>query len=330
MLGGKHHGTLSDSEKLNAMTSQPGNGTNFYIYLIHWETRCHPNSVSLDEMTLHFFDPLRNWVSSKLGERLQMIVVHTWVVADYHLIWDFLCISGDSEEGNLRAVSGLSGLKNLEIAAGAEHSAIITGMVYRSCWLIPSQSPYLHVEILLIAEDGAVKTWGWGEHGQLGLGDTCDHTNPQTVNLSIKLDSAALDIKVYCGSGFTVATTTPHAPSNLTNWNCIGLLRFSELISSELAGLSFIFNFMMFDTWREKKKRKRFDEDCNKFQRFLLKLIQFGGSNSVLFASYIFTSAKNVNSWVKRVLTIGSKNKYRQPGVTSTWWSVDYFHIHCC
>ncbi|RXH79607.1 hypothetical protein DVH24_040754 [Malus domestica] len=34
-----------------------------------------------------------------------------------------------------------------QIAAGAEHSAIVT-------------------------EDGVIKTWGWGEHGQLGLGNT--------------------------------------------------------------------------------------------------------------------------------------------------------------
>lgn len=104
MLGGKHHGTLSDSEMLNATKSLPG----------------------------------------------------------------------DSEEENFRAVPALSRSKVLDIAAGAEHSAVIT-------------------------EDGAVKTWGWGEHGQLGLGDTCDHTNPQTVNLNLKLESTAFDVKVYCG-----------------------------------------------------------------------------------------------------------------------------------
>lgn len=122
MLGGKHHGTLSDSEMLNATKSLPG----------------------------------------------------------------------DSEEENFRAVPALSRSKVLDIAAGAEHSAVIT-------------------------EDGAVKTWGWGEHGQLGLGDTCDHTNPQTVNLNLKLESTAFDVKVYCGSGFTVAVATSHAASNLPN-----------------------------------------------------------------------------------------------------------------
>ncbi|XP_023542275.1 ultraviolet-B receptor UVR8 isoform X1 [Cucurbita pepo subsp. pepo] len=120
MLGGKHHGTLSDSERLNATNSLPG----------------------------------------------------------------------ATEEDNFRAVCGI---KILDIAAGAEHSVVVT-------------------------EDGAVKTWGWGEHGQLGLGDTCDHTNPQTVTLRHKLESAAaFDVKVYSGSGFTVAITRPHAAAKLTN-----------------------------------------------------------------------------------------------------------------
>ncbi|TYK15538.1 ultraviolet-B receptor UVR8 isoform X2 [Cucumis melo var. makuwa] len=119
MLGGKHHGALSDSEMLNAMKFLPG----------------------------------------------------------------------DFKEDNFQAIPALSGIKVLDIAAGAEHSVIVTGM------------------------DGGVKTWGWGEHGQLGLGDTCDHTNPQTVNLNLKLESTAYDVKVYCGSGFTVAVAT----SNLRN-----------------------------------------------------------------------------------------------------------------
>ncbi|XP_031742189.1 ultraviolet-B receptor UVR8 isoform X3 [Cucumis sativus] len=119
MLGGKHHGALSDSEMLNSMKSLP---------------------------------------------------------------------AGDSREDNFQAVPALSGIKVLDIAAGAEHSVIVT-------------------------EDGGVKTWGWGEHGQLGLGDTCDHTNPQTVNLNLKLESTAYDVKVYCGSGFTVAVATSNLPN---------------------------------------------------------------------------------------------------------------------
>lgn len=60
----------------------------------------------------------------------------------------------------------------------------------------------------MIAENGEIKTWGWGEHGQLGLGNTCDQTSPQAVNLSGNTSKAA-NFKVYCGSGFTFAIMHP-------------------------------------------------------------------------------------------------------------------------
>ncbi|KDP21238.1 hypothetical protein JCGZ_21709 [Jatropha curcas] len=79
-------------------------------------------------------------------------------------------------------VSSLDGVKVVEIAAGAEHSAFLT-------------------------VDGVIKTWGWGEHGQLGLGNTNDHTNPQTVNLGLEGQNQEVLFKVYCGSGFTFVTS---------------------------------------------------------------------------------------------------------------------------
>nr|GMN70765.1 hypothetical protein TIFTF001_055872 [Ficus carica]GMN70769.1 hypothetical protein TIFTF001_055874 [Ficus carica] len=87
----------------------------------------------------------------------------------------------DSKEGVLEVVPGLEGEKVVHIAAGAEHSVL----------------------------NGLVKTWGWGEHGQLGLGDTCDQTSPQTVNLGQEVPNEAAKIKVYSGSGFTIAVRTP-------------------------------------------------------------------------------------------------------------------------
>lgn len=62
---------------------------------------------------------------------------------------------------------------------------------------------------VVMAENGLVKTWGWGEHGQLGLGDTCDQTSPQTVNFCQDGPNEAAKIEVYCGSGFTIAIRTP-------------------------------------------------------------------------------------------------------------------------
>jgi alpha-tubulin suppressor-like RCC1 family protein len=49
-------------------------------------------------------------------------------------------------------------------------------------------------------------TWGWGEHGQLGLGDTSDQALPQMVNMEESSTLATVRLAVYCGSGFTVVT----------------------------------------------------------------------------------------------------------------------------
>ncbi|CAJ1931681.1 unnamed protein product [Sphenostylis stenocarpa] len=86
----------------------------------------------------------------------------------------------ESREVNLERVPGLDGMKITDIATGAEHSVIVTGKM----------------------------TWGWGEHGQLGLGDTCDQMSPVTVSLGYDLNGAE-SIKVFCGSGFTFVVTIP-------------------------------------------------------------------------------------------------------------------------
>lgn len=48
-------------------------------------------------------------------------------------------------------------------------------------------------------------TWGWGEHGQLGLGNIYDQIIPQVVSLNQTKTSASTQFKVHCGSGFTFA-----------------------------------------------------------------------------------------------------------------------------
>ncbi|KAF6164337.1 hypothetical protein GIB67_029220 [Kingdonia uniflora] len=85
----------------------------------------------------------------------------------------------------LREVAGLNGIKVVNVAAGAEHSALVTG----NC--------------VMIAESGEIMTWGWGEHGQLGLGDSCDQTIPQSVSLGDGFRDNHNQTRVYCGSGFT-------------------------------------------------------------------------------------------------------------------------------
>ncbi|KAG2269261.1 hypothetical protein Bca52824_063816 [Brassica carinata] len=83
----------------------------------------------------------------------------------------------DPSEPFLEKVPGFDGVKVTQIAAGAEHSAAVT-------------------------ENGEVQTFGWGEHGQLGLGNTNDQNNPRLVSLG-SIDQRTRDTKVYCGSGFT-------------------------------------------------------------------------------------------------------------------------------
>ncbi|KAL6187649.1 hypothetical protein ACLB2K_039045 [Fragaria x ananassa] len=94
----------------------------------------------------------------------------------------------DSGEAMLEKVPGLEGNRIMDIAAGAEHSVIVTG-------------------------HGVIKTWGWGEHGQLGLGNACNQTSPQEVSLGHRSQPEATAIKIYCGSGFTMAVRTLHIPS---------------------------------------------------------------------------------------------------------------------
>lgn len=53
-----------------------------------------------------------------------------------------------------------------------------------------------------------IKTWGWGEHGQLGLGNTCDQSSPRTVSLDDEVLQKDYTQRVYCGSGFTYAVRT--------------------------------------------------------------------------------------------------------------------------
>ncbi|KAK8480404.1 hypothetical protein V6N13_090347 [Hibiscus sabdariffa] len=88
------------------------------------------------------------------------------------------------EAAVLERVPGLDGMKVAEIAAGAEHSAVVT-------------------------EEGAIKTWGWGEHGQLGLGSTSDESSPRTVSLGDEVQHKDGTVRVYCGRGFTYAIRSP-------------------------------------------------------------------------------------------------------------------------
>ncbi|XP_076948220.1 ultraviolet-B receptor UVR8-like [Bidens hawaiensis] len=91
-----------------------------------------------------------------------------------------ILVNKDLSEAGLTKIPGLNGIKIVGVASGSEHSTLTT-------------------------ENGEVMTWGWGEHGQLGLGGACDHTCPQVVSMAQNVAQEYITSKVYCGSGFTYA-----------------------------------------------------------------------------------------------------------------------------
>nr|GMD18252.1 ultraviolet-B receptor UVR8 isoform X2 [Ipomoea batatas] len=119
--------------------------------------------------------------------------------------------SEDAGNGEIvKKIDALDGIKVLQISSGAEHSALVTGKYltrfeneksrfstfYKSMhWLLVYRLTYV--------DDGSVMTWGWGEHGQLGFGDTNDEAGPRVVSLSHEHTKKPSIAKVYCGSGFT-------------------------------------------------------------------------------------------------------------------------------
>ncbi|KAL0336298.1 UNVERIFIED_CONTAM: putative E3 ubiquitin-protein ligase HERC1 [Sesamum radiatum] len=66
-----------------------------------------------------------------------------------------------------------------------------------------------------LTDNGSVMTWGWGEHGQLGLGDTNDQAVPQVVSLAHKSAEKHPISRVYCGSGFSFVLRTYHLGSQM-------------------------------------------------------------------------------------------------------------------
>ena len=106
--------------------------------------------------------------------------------------------------------------KVIHIAAGAEHSSLVTGIISNQSHLLAncrltffvSSIIFLYFPLpfhrLVFSENGKIMTWGWGEHGQLGLGDTSDQTFPHVVNIGCSGHRSGSHIRVYCGSGFTL------------------------------------------------------------------------------------------------------------------------------
>ncbi|KAD3642221.1 hypothetical protein E3N88_31445 [Mikania micrantha] len=80
-----------------------------------------------------------------------------------------ILVNQDLNEDKLKKIPGLNRIKVVGIASGSEHSVLTTGKALLN-------------GLKFCAENGMIMTWGWGEHGQLGLGGTGDQTCPQVAN----------------------------------------------------------------------------------------------------------------------------------------------------
>ncbi|XP_074335488.1 ultraviolet-B receptor UVR8 isoform X3 [Apium graveolens] len=150
--------------------------------------QCAVSSTSLSQMGLGWHHAL---VLTVKGEVFMFGGTRHGVLSDPQKTSMLKKATQDAEESNkivMERVPGLDGVKILQVAAGAEHSA-------------------------LVKEDGEVMTWGWGEHGQLGLGGTCDQAMPQFVRLSQRNSKQYTTTKAYCGSGFTFVIRR-HGPTS--------------------------------------------------------------------------------------------------------------------
>ncbi|PRP85799.1 putative E3 ubiquitin-protein ligase HERC2-like [Planoprotostelium fungivorum] len=123
-----------------------------------------------------------------------------------------LGLGDDSDRSTITRVSQLNE-RVKDIAAGSEH-------------------------VLCLTEDGRVVVWGWGEHGQLGLGDTLDRSTPQFVEITQPPARANLRPRVH-GDGElarALCSAFPPTPSTVD----LKLVRHfrgsAELAEGELAG----------------------------------------------------------------------------------------------
>ncbi|KAL5826515.1 hypothetical protein ACOSQ3_018364 [Xanthoceras sorbifolium] len=139
--------------------------------------QCLPSSSRFTKAVLGWNHAL---VLTGDGEVLMLGGSHHGLLSDPEKMSPAKRLSENANEAALERVAARDGVKVVQIATGAEHSALVT-------------------------EEGTIMTWGWGEHGQLGLGDARDKTYPQAVTLGDNVKNRDTKFQVYCGSGFTYA-----------------------------------------------------------------------------------------------------------------------------
>ncbi|KAG6549825.1 hypothetical protein Mapa_008806 [Marchantia paleacea] len=142
---------------------------------------------------------------------------HGLALTDEHVLWAW----GSNQRGQLGSIEGTqtepipTGLENFPREGGCCNDSVITcfadqhwpkmvrvhGLEGRKVVCLSAGSE--HSAVFL--EDGELMVWGWGEHGQLGLGNTDDAPIPQIVTLPGNLSKKEFSWRVICGSGFTFA-----------------------------------------------------------------------------------------------------------------------------
>ncbi|KAL2653788.1 hypothetical protein R1flu_021916 [Riccia fluitans] len=143
-------------------------GWNHFTYVsLGWN---HGLALGIDGVLWAWGSNQRGQVGTSDGEKPVSVSFSSETCAQ-----DGDCI--DQQWPKMVRVHGITG-KCLISSAGSEHSAAL-------------------------CDSGEVRVWGWGEHGQLGLGDTSDVPLPQVVSLPGDFHKDSLTWRVFCGSGFT-------------------------------------------------------------------------------------------------------------------------------
>ncbi|KAL0364088.1 UNVERIFIED_CONTAM: Serine/threonine-protein kinase Nek8 [Sesamum angustifolium] len=175
MLGGDHHGALSDPR--NILLTGDVSVACFLIVL--FECLLCPKaetSAILDASISYYNSACMFPITVFISFEAEILLSHNDLI---------LTVTGKLKEGIMRIRADHSETKAVQIAAGAP----------------------------LCLNNGSVMTWGWGEHGQLGLGDTNDQAVPQVVSLAHKSAEKHPISRVYCGSGFSFVLRTCHLGS---------------------------------------------------------------------------------------------------------------------
>ena len=126
----------------------------------------------------------------------------------------------------------------------------------------------------VISEDGDIYSWGAGENGRLGLGDTDNRSKPTLVNSDVKFKSVA------CGSTFTVALSTDNEIYSWGQYCATGHIEEEDILVP--------------------KRLKFLKEDY--FTKYLLDQVHIMFWHYLLLVNYLVGDIIGVDNWVLVVI----------------------------